>query len=87
MRVIRLTDLPDPLLKSLLNQGEAETIALALQSSASLVLMDERRGRKTARDIYGLKLIGSGRHLTEAKKAGFIPEVRPLIDLIRTHGY
>ena len=87
IRVIDLTDPPDPLLETLLDQGEAETIALALQASAALVLMDERKGRKIARDIYGLAVIGTGRLLTEAKKAGFIPEVRPLIDQIRHNGY
>lgn len=70
IRVIRLTNLPDPLLETLLDQGEAETIALALQSSATLILMDERKGRKIARDIYGLAVIGIGRLMTEAKKAG-----------------
>ena len=87
VRVIRLTELPDPLLEALLDQGEAETIALALQSSAALVLMDERKGRKIARDIYGLAVIGTGRLLTEAKQAGLIPAVRPFIDQMRAHGY
>jgi len=87
IRVIHLTDPPDPLLETLLDQGEAETIALALQSSAALILMDERKGRKIARSIYGLAVIGTGRLLTEAKKAGLIPAVRPLIDQMRGHGY
>jgi uncharacterized protein len=87
IRVTGLNDLPDPLLETLLDRGEAETIALALQSSAALVLIDERKGRKIARSIYGLAVIGTGRLLTEAKEAGLIPEVRPLIDQIRLNGY
>lgn len=87
IRVILLMDLPDPLLETLLDRGEAETISLALQSSASLILMDERKGRKIARDIYGFAVIGTGRLLTEAKQAGLIPAVRPLIDQMRVHGY
>lgn len=87
IRVIRLTNPSDPLLDTLLDQGEAEAIALALQSSAALVLIDERKGRKIARDIYGLAVIGTGRLLTEAKKAGLIPAVRPLIDQIRLNEY
>lgn len=87
LRVIVLADPPDSLLETLLDQGEAETIALALQSSAALVLMDERKGRKIARDIYGLAVIGTGRLLTEAKKAGLISAVRPLINQMRSHGY
>lgn len=87
IRVLSLTDPPDPLLETLLDRGEAETIALAFQTSATLVLMDERKGRKIARDIYGLAVIGTGRLLTEAKKAGLITAVRPLIDQMRAHGY
>lgn len=87
IRVIDLTDPPDPLLETLLDQGEAETIELTLQSSASLVLMDERKGRNIARDIYGLAVIGTGRLLTEAELTGLIPAVSPLIDQIRAHGY
>lgn len=87
IRAIRLTNLPDPLLETLLDPGEAETIALALQVSAALVLMDERKGRKIARDIYGFAVIGTGRLLTEAKQAGIIPTVRPLIDQMRSAGY
>ena len=75
------------MLETLLDQGEAETIALALQFSAALVLMDERKGRKIARDIYGLAVIGTGRLLTEAKLAGLIPAVTPLIGQMRAHGY
>lgn len=51
----------DPLLASLLDRGEAATIALALQESAALVLMDEVKGRRVARDVYGLAVIGTGR--------------------------
>jgi uncharacterized protein len=87
IRVISLTNRPDPLLETLLDQGEAETIALALQSSATLVLMDERKGRKIARDIYELTVIGTGRLLTEARKVGLISAVCPLIYQMRAHGY
>lgn len=87
IRVIRLVDLPDPLLETILDRGEAETITLAQQTSAALVLMDERKGRKIARDIYGYAVIGTGRLLTEAKQAGLIPMVGPLIDQMRGNGY
>ena len=87
IRVIRLTERPDPLLETLLDRGEAETIALAMQSSAGLILMDERKGRRIAREIYGFAVVGTGRVLIEAKKSGLIPAVRPLIDQMRDHGY
>ncbi|MEO5917274.1 MAG: DUF3368 domain-containing protein [Luteolibacter sp.] len=77
----------DPLLESLLDKGEAATIALAIHSSASLILMDELKGRRIARGIHGLAVIGTGRLLVEAKRANLIGEVRPLIDRMRSNGY
>ena len=77
----------DPLLASLLDEGEAATIALAIRSSTALVLMDEWKGRKIAREVYGLNVIGTGRLLVEAKRAFLIPEVRPLLERIRGNGY
>jgi predicted nucleic acid-binding protein len=49
--------------------------------------MDEARGRRVARDVYGLKVIGTGRVLVEAKRAGLIPQVAPLVSAIRASGY
>ena len=77
----------DPLLASLLDRGEAATIALALQEAAALVLMDEVKGRRVARDVYGLAVIGTGRVLVEARRAALISEVRPLIAQMRANGY
>lgn len=77
----------DPLLISLLDKGEAATITLALQVSTALVLMDEVKGRRVARDIYGLAVIGTGRLLAEAKKAGSVTRVKPLIEQMRENGY
>ncbi len=47
----------DPLLKSRLNEGEAAVIQLAQALSIDQVLIDERKGRKIARDIYGLRTL------------------------------
>ena len=49
--------------------------------------MDEARGRRVARDIYSLTVVGTGRVLVEAKRAGLIPIVAPLIEAIRNNGY
>jgi uncharacterized protein len=70
-----------------LDIGEASTIALALQESADLVLMDEAKGRRVARDVYGLSVAGTGRMLVEAKRAGILPEVRSHMQLLRAVGY
>jgi uncharacterized protein len=84
---VAATTQPDPLLTSLLDMGEAFAIDLAKRSGPSLLLMDEAKGRRIARDIFGLQVIGTGRVLVEAKRAKLIIEVAPLITEIRSNGY
>lgn len=87
LQVVDLCTTPDPLLTSLLDLGESRAIELALKRKASGLLMDETRGRRVARSIYSLNVVGTGRVLVEAKRAGLIPLVAPLIEGIRTNGY
>jgi predicted nucleic acid-binding protein len=65
-----------------LDRGEAETIALALQLGADLVLLDEQEGRHAAQRM-GLQVIGVLGILLEAKAAGTIHTVRPHLDALR----
>ena len=68
-------------LAALLDIGEAATIALAEQMHASLVLLDQRRGRRIA-NTRGLPVIGTGAVLIEAKQLGLISAVAPVLDAI-----
>jgi predicted nucleic acid-binding protein len=45
--------------------------------------MDERRGRRAAKGL-GLRHVGLLGILAEAKRRGFVPAVRPLLDLLVT---
>lgn len=65
-----------------LDAGEAETIALAVELNADMMLMDEREGRHAARR-FGFKPAGVVGVLLEAKADGQIPFVRPLLDKLR----
>lgn len=65
-----------------LDRGEAETIALALEMDANLVLMDEREGRHAA-ERMGLKVVGVVGVLVEAKTHGMIHTVKPHLDALR----
>ena len=51
------------------------------------VLIDERKGRKVARDIYGLTTIGMVRVLLDAKQRGLISTVKQPLLTMRTNGY
>jgi predicted nucleic acid-binding protein len=65
-----------------LDRGEAESIALALELSADLVLMDEREGRRAAQQM-GLNVIGVVGILLEAKAQQVIDNLRPHLDALR----
>jgi uncharacterized protein len=69
-----------------LDRGEAETIALALELSADLVLMDEREGRHAAQRL-GLRTVGVVGILLDAKRQGHLAELRPHLDALREAGF
>ncbi len=68
-----------------LDLGEAEVLALAIERSARLVIMDERKGRRYARRLE-LPLTGTLGVLLTAKDKGLTPLVAPLIDNLLKEG-
>jgi len=65
-----------------LDAGEAESIALALELEADLVLLDEREGRHAAQRM-GLRVVGVAGVLLEAKASNAVSAIRPLLDGLR----
>lgn len=65
-----------------LDAGESESIALALEIGADMMLMDEKEGRHAAQRV-GLHVVGVIGVLLEAKFRGFIEHVRPHLDALR----
>ena len=70
-------------LEASLDPGEAEAIALALELSADLILLDERDGRAAA-DRLGLRVTGVLGLLLRAKQDGQIQTVKPEVEALRT---
>lgn len=64
-----------------LDRGEAESIALALELDANLVLLDEKEGRHTAKRL-GLRVVGVVGILLEAKATGAVDTVRPHLNAL-----
>jgi len=62
-----------------LGRSEREAIALAIDSGADLVILDDKQGRLVSRD-KGLSVTGTVGVLIEAKERGFIPSLRPEMD-------
>ena len=68
-----------------LDLGEQEAIALAYERR-SLLVIDDRLGRAAARRL-GLVVNGVVGVLVQAKQAGLVAGVRPLLDEMRRRGY
>jgi hypothetical protein len=66
-------------LASDLGPGEREALALAAESDDSLLVMDDKLGRKHAR-LMGIPLTGTLGVLIRAKHAGLVHAVTPLVD-------
>ena len=73
-------------LMSSFGKGEAEVLALAKEKKADLILLDEKRARKTARRA-GFKVMGILGILVISKDRGFIPSVKPFIEELNRQGF
>ena len=69
-------------LTRVLDSGESEAIALALETEAELLLIDERKGRDVARQM-GVNPTGLLGVLIEAKDKEIITNVKPVLDSLR----
>ena len=69
-----------------LGAGEAAALSLAASLAADRVLINERRGRAVAAAM-NLTARGTCGVLLEAKEAGLVPEVRPLLDRLDAVGF
>jgi predicted nucleic acid-binding protein len=65
-----------------LGRGEAESIALALELNADLILLDEEEGRHAAQRL-GFRVMGVVGILLEAKASGAVDRLRPNLDALR----
>lgn len=69
-------------LSGYLDTGEATSIALASELEESLLIIDEIKGRKAAKEM-GIPVTGSLGLLITAKNKGHLKAVKPIIDKIQ----
>jgi len=60
------------------DKGEATSIALALETPNSILIIDEKKGRGLAQSLQ-LEIIGTLKVLLLAKQKGIITSVKPLL--------
>ena len=63
-------------LKTQMDAGEAEAIALAMKLGDVLLILDDKKARRVAQQL-DLKVIGTVGMLLRAKRQGVISEIKP----------
>jgi predicted nucleic acid-binding protein len=81
------TPTPDPLLVAELDPGEAAVIALARSKAPCMAIIDEKRGRRIARQVYGLPVKGTAGLLVEAHRRGLLDDLRATLLNLKEAGY
>jgi predicted nucleic acid-binding protein len=59
------------ILNLFLGRGEAAAIALCLETASSVLIIDEKKGRRVAKDL-GIKIVGTLGVIVKTKEAGLI---------------
>lgn len=70
----------------IVDDGEAEAMALCLQQPTRLLLIDDEKGRKVARRV-GMPIVGVAAVLLAAKSKGLLPTVSPVLEDLTGVGY
>jgi predicted nucleic acid-binding protein len=70
------------LLELQIDRGESSAIALALETSASTLILDDFKARKIASRL-GINYTGTIGVIIKAKLKGIIPSIKPIIEKIK----
>lgn len=65
-----------------LGPGEAETLMLALETPGSVAILDDGMARRVA-EVLGISFTGTLGVLLDAKRAGLVAELRPVLDTLQ----
>lgn len=68
-----------------LGKGEAEVIAIGLENSGSLLIIDDQLARRIA-NLFELKYTGTLGVLVKAKQLGYFSSVLPVIQSLQSKG-
>jgi len=70
----------------LLGPGESDVLWIALETPASVAVLDEAPARSVANQL-GIAFTGTLGLLLDAKHAGQIPAIKPVLDELQRHGF
>ncbi len=70
------------IIEASVDEGEASAIALAIELHDCLLIIDDLKGRKLAQQL-GIAIIGTIGIIVDAKLAGIIPSIKPILAKIK----
>lgn len=62
-----------------LNKGEASAIALSMETAESVLIIDEKKGRRIAKEL-NIKIIGTLGIILKAKEKGLISSIEDILE-------
>ncbi len=68
------------------DEGEASATALAIEHKNSILIIDDKKGRKLAAPLH-LSITGTLGTLLKAKQKGIIPKISPLLKRLAKAGF
>lgn len=74
------------IIEASIDKGEASAIALAIEFEDCLLIIDDLKGRRFATGI-GLKITGTLGVIIEAKLAGYILSIKPILNKIKATNF
>jgi predicted nucleic acid-binding protein len=74
------------IIQASVDKGEASAIALAIELDDCLLIIDDLKGRKFANQL-GLTIIGTIGVIVDAKLAGIIPSIKPILSKIKSTNF
>jgi predicted nucleic acid-binding protein len=86
LQVVATPSIPSPIAARRLGAGESAVLAVALEAGGAEVVLDDRAARRCALDL-GLPVQGTLSLVVQAKHAGMINEVQPVLEQLRALGF
>lgn len=87
---IRIAEVQDKtkqkLLSLTLDKGEASAIALCLENAESLLIIDEKKGRRIAKEL-DLKILGTLGVILKAKEKGLVNSIEDILEHLETANF
>jgi predicted nucleic acid-binding protein len=74
------------LLETQVDKGEASAMALALETENTMLIIDDYKARKLAKQL-NINYIGTVKILILAKQRGIISEIKPLLEKIKATNF